>query len=186
MASNEILTLFEEKAKAVQTLVAGVKNLDEAFRYAIRVTAAQGGKVVAAPGFGADELAALEKIGAEEGISVLGEGLRAHIGGFHTGLTRADWGIAETATLVLASSAEDMRLATTLSETHVAILPGSRVRREASELEGELSALMKSAPSFVAFVSGASRTADIERVLTIGVHGPQELHVLLMEADNDD
>jgi L-lactate dehydrogenase complex protein LldG len=40
--------------------------------------------------------------------------------------------------------------------------------------------MMKNTHSYVAFISGASRTADIERVLTIGVHGPQELHILIL------
>jgi L-lactate dehydrogenase complex protein LldG len=49
------------------------------------------------------------------------------------------------------------------------------------ELESELREGMKSAPRYVSFISGASRTADIERVLTIGVHGPQELHLLILD-----
>ncbi len=48
-------------------------------------------------------------------------------------------------------------------------------------MEADLVGLMESPPSYVAFITGASRTADIERVLTIGVHGPQELHVLLLK-----
>ena len=79
------------------------------------------------------------------------------------------------------STSEDFRIATMLSETHVAILPRSRVVPDAMALESELTSALKAAPKYLAFVSGASRTADIERVLTIGVHGPQEFHILFLE-----
>lgn len=40
---------------------------------------------------------------------------------------------------------------------------------------------MKKTPNYLAFITGASRTADIERVLALGVHGPLELHILILE-----
>ena len=81
------------------------------------------------------------------------------------------------------STSEDFRIATMLCETHVAVLPKSRIVPDVMSLEDELASALKTAPKYLAFISGASRTADIERVLTIGVHGPQELHLLILEGD---
>ena len=108
-------------------------------------------------------------------------GLRDHLEGIDIGFTIADYGIAETGTLVLNSSSEEVRLATMISEIHVAVLAVSRIRETSYDLESELKRFMQSPADYTAFITGASRTADIERVLTLGVHGPLELHILLLE-----
>jgi L-lactate dehydrogenase complex protein LldG len=181
MEEHEKRRLFKEKAEAVQTSVTEVKSLRQAFQYAVELTKNQGGSTIAAPQLSPEAFSQLAK-GCKEGeLTLLGEHLRDHLGKIHTGFTLGDWGIAETATLVLDSTSEDVRIATMLSETHVAVLPGSRIKADAAELEVELGEIMKSAPRYLAFISGASRTADIERVLTIGVHGPQELHLLILD-----
>ncbi len=56
-------------------------------------------------------------------MELLVENLREQADALHTGLTLADWGIADTGCLVLDSASEDLRLATMLAETHVAVLP---------------------------------------------------------------
>ena len=136
---------------------------------------------MAAFGWEGPDRAALEEACRRAGVSLVADNLREHAADLHTALTLADWGIADTGSLVLDSSSEDLRLATMLAETHVAVLPVSRLRADALALEDEMNRLMASPPSYLAFITGASRTADIERVLTIGVHGPQELHVLLLK-----
>ncbi|MHC1744228.1 MAG: lactate utilization protein C [Syntrophobacteraceae bacterium] len=175
--------LFKQRAEAVQTVVTDVTSLQQAFQYAIDLTRSQGGTTIAAPSLGLEERSQLGELCQQAGITLLTEGMRAYIGEIQTGLTLGDWGVAETATLVLDSTSEDLRIATMLSETHVAVLPESRIKSDLVELESYLSETMKSAPRYLSFISGASRTADIERVLTIGVHGPQQLHVLILDEE---
>ncbi len=183
MEESERLGLFKERAEAVQTSVTEVGNLEQAFQYAVEVTKRQGGSTLAAPAFGPKALSLLAELCRQAQITLLSENIRDHIGGIQTGVTLGDWGVAETATLVLDSTSEDVRIATMLSETHVAVLPRSRIKADLMELESELRETMKSHPRYLSFISGASRTADIERVLTIGVHGPQELHLLILNEE---
>jgi len=183
MEKHEQMRLFKERAEAVQTSVTDVTGLRQAFLYAIEVTKSQGGSTIAAPALGLEEQLLLAELCRQAEITLLTENIRDHIGKIQTGLTLGDWGVAETATLVMDSTSEDVRIATMLSETHVALLPRSRVKSDLMELESELSESMSSAPRYLAFISGASRTADIERVLTIGVHGPQELHLLILDEE---
>ncbi len=181
METEELKRKLKEKAEAVQSVTVEIRTFDDALRYAVDLTAEQGGKTIAAPGLSKKERSSLAKSCEEKGITLLTENLKQHTGGLHTGFTGVDWGIAETATIVLDSASEDTRIATMLVETHVAVLPLSRLRYSASDIEPELTRMMKKHPSYTAFISGASRTADIERALTIGVHGPQQLHILILE-----
>jgi L-lactate dehydrogenase complex protein LldG len=180
MEKDEQVRLLKERAEAVQTSVTDVKSLQQAFLYAVDVTKSRGGSTIAAPGLGPEQSSQLAEICRQSAVTLITENVRNHIGTIQTGFTLCDWGIAETATLVLDSTSEDVRVATMLSETHVAVLPASRIRADAMEMEPELTEIMRTAPRYLAFISGASRTADIERVLTIGVHGPQELHLLIL------
>ncbi len=186
MEHDDQLSLLKERARAVQTITAEVADIRAACLYAVDVTIGQGGTSIAAPGFSGKHRSVLKAVCEKAGLSLLTKDLRENIGQISTGLTMADWGIAETATLVIDSTSEDLRIATMLCETHVAILPGSRIVPDALSLEDELTLALKTAPGYLAFISGASRTADIERVLTIGVHGPQELHLLILREKSDD
>jgi L-lactate dehydrogenase complex protein LldG len=178
-----MMLLLKEKAEAVQTIFLELPGLEDAFRYAMEVTRQQQGQTIAAPGLAAGLQQHFAALCREQGLTLLTTDLRNHAAQIHTGFTLADWAIAETATVVLDSSLEDVRIATTLSETHVAVVPRSQIRTQATELAAELRAAFDAPPSYLAFISGASRTADIERVLTIGVHGPQEFHLVIIEED---
>jgi L-lactate dehydrogenase complex protein LldG len=181
MEAQTDLNLFKEKAAAVQVVISEITDLPAAFNYAADLTAKQGGRVMSSFGWEGQDQAALAEACRKAGVSLVADNLREHAASLHTALTLADWGIADTGSLVLDSSSEDLRLATMLAEIHVAVLPLSRLKPNAFALEDELKRLMAAPPRYLAFITGASRTADIERVLTIGVHGPGELHVLLLK-----
>lgn len=97
------------------------------------------------------------------------------------GVTGANFALADTGTLVLDSTAEALRLATTLPERHFALLDPAKIVADSLAAVPYLREFHARAPrNYLAYITGPSRTADIERVLTIGVHGPRELHVLLL------
>lgn len=97
------------------------------------------------------------------------------------GVTCAQWGIAETGTLVLLSASEQNRVASLLPAVHVAVLPESRLLGTLGDVFAALRDT-NGAPTSrtITFVTGPSRTADIELTLVVGVHGPKALHVLLL------
>jgi len=104
------------------------------------------------------------------------------------GLTTAQWGIAETGTLVLESAHERSRLTSLLPPVHIALLPAHRIRDTLGEVlaalqnEGAAAAVDSRA---ITFITGPSRTSDIELTLTIGVHGPTVVHVIVLEHTTD-
>lgn len=186
MPTSDLIQLMKEKAEAVQAVVVKIKTLKEAFQYTVDLTRRQGGTSMVAMGLETQDVNLLEKACKTADLTFLKPPLRSHANDIHTALTPVDWGIAETGTLVLDSSSEDVRIATMLSETHVALLPVSKIKPDVTALENEINAVLKAdGSSYYAFITGASRTADIERVLTIGVHGPQELHILIMEKNRE-
>ena len=98
---------------------------------------------------------------------------------FDVGITNAQAGIAETGTLVLDSAAEQNRLISLVPPIHIAILDASKIYSTLGETLAALQSANKELSPAITFITGPSRTADIELTLTIGVHGPQELYVII-------
>jgi len=96
------------------------------------------------------------------------------------GVTLAQHGIAETGTLILDSGAERNRLASLVPAVHVALLPAAAILGTLGEALVAIRDESGAARSrTLTFITGPSRTADIELTLVVGVHGPKELHVIL-------
>lgn len=96
------------------------------------------------------------------------------------GITGAQFGIAETGTLVLESDREFHRLTSLVPPVHICLLEAKNLRQTLGEV---LSVLEKDLSKTITFITGPSRTSDIELTLAIGVHGPAQLFVILI-SDN--
>jgi L-lactate dehydrogenase complex protein LldG len=94
------------------------------------------------------------------------------------GLSQMDWGLADTGTLAQNSTAVEQRLVSTLPEIHVALLQTGAIL---PDLPALLDRIDPARMPYLALITGPSRTADIERVLTIGVHGPYRLIIVCVD-----
>jgi len=95
------------------------------------------------------------------------------------GITCADFALADTGTLVMISSTAEARMVSLLPPVHLAVLPGERILSGLEELFTRLPEPGRRASSMV-FITGPSRTADIEQILIRGVHGPGEIHIVIV------
>ncbi len=96
------------------------------------------------------------------------------------GVTGAFAAIAETGTLVFASGPETPSTASLLPETHVAVLQGRRVVAHMEDAWALLRAEFGQLPRAINFVSGPSRTADIDQTIVMGAHGPYRVHIVVV------
>jgi len=95
------------------------------------------------------------------------------------GITGAYCGIAETGTLMFLSGPDTPPAVSLLPETHVAVLPVSRIVPAMEDAWALLRKEHGKLPRAVNFVSGPSRTADIEQTVTLGAHGPYRVLIVL-------
>jgi L-lactate dehydrogenase complex protein LldG len=111
--------------------------------------------------------------------------LRALLARAEIGLSGVDYAIAATGTLVLSALPGQMRSVSLLPPVHVAVVRRAQIVATMADYLGLLSAdnadLQQHLTSCVSFITGPSRTGDIELSLTIGVHGPGELHLVILD-----
>jgi L-lactate dehydrogenase complex protein LldG len=180
---GDMLNQFIETLNKVGGQFAEVADVKEAAAYIAGRTT---GTVLLPP------QSSLQRVGlaaalAAAGVTVVEDDWREKGSAASAGVTGANFALADTGTLVLESTEESLRIATTLPERHFALLDPSKILSDSLAAVPYLRGFHQRAPrNYLAYITGPSRTADIERVLTIGVHGPRELHVLLMPGLSSD
>ncbi len=116
--------------------------------------------------------------GVQSGITDAAE-LRAVCSTAACGISGADFGLADTGTLVMLSSREEARLISLLPPVYIAVVARERLLTGLDELLTILPHPAEQTSSMV-LITGPSRTADIEQILVRGVHGPGEIHVVVV------
>ncbi|MDD5284220.1 MAG: lactate utilization protein [Desulfuromonadaceae bacterium] len=94
------------------------------------------------------------------------------------GISQMEWALADTGSLAQNSTAIEQRLVSSLSTIHIALVPTDGILPDMPAL---LSKVHPKDCAYLAMITGPSRTADIERVLTIGVHGPERLIIVFVD-----
>jgi L-lactate dehydrogenase complex protein LldG len=99
------------------------------------------------------------------------------------GISAVQFGIAETGTIVEVAENDSDRLISSLPRVHIAFLQAAQIISSIVEAAPLLREIYQRHDKYcnITFISGPSRTADIEMKLFLGVHGPQESHVILCD-----
>jgi L-lactate dehydrogenase complex protein LldG len=124
----------------------------------------------------------LKALGIAERLKALGVEIISSNSDKHTiaqcdlGITEADFLLPETGTLVLRSSAEKPRAVSLAPRVHLAIVRPEMLRADMHQVFAEAKD-----HHYLVFITGPSRTADIELTVTLGVHGPKNLYVWMMK-----
>ena len=94
------------------------------------------------------------------------------------GISFMEWALADTGTLAQDATPVERRLVSSLVRIHIAFVPAAGLLPDLPSL---LKRVNPKKAAYLALITGPSRTADIERVLTIGVHGPERLIILVID-----
>lgn len=172
---------FKARAEAVSAEVHRFATNDEALGFILQVLKEE--KVVDAPGRYAvwADCPFLTTVDGQQLAGIAGLNLvvtRQLAAAANIGISQVDWALADTGTLVQDATAIDKRLVSTLPTIHIALVAAQSLHPDMPSL---LAAINPHAIGYLAMITGPSRTADIERVLTIGVHGPERLIIVVID-----
>lgn len=107
-------------------------------------------------------------------------GARGVLGSDLVGITGCFCAVAETGTLMLCSGPETPAALSLLPETHIAIVPAARIVGTMEEAWRLARVELPLLPRAVNFISGPSRTGDIEQTIVLGAHGPYRVHIIIV------
>lgn len=182
--TNELYKRFKAKIEAVAGECYRVNTAQEAGELVCKVMLEKGIQNVALLDSPISRQGNFASLIEKKGISVYIDKFREVTPEAHAGITQVSYAIAELGSLVQADADAnvDQRLCSTLVPIHIALVSTSSLIPSLQETMETIHRLPQ-IPGFVGFITGPSRTSDIERVLTIGVHGPKQLVVVFVDEE---
>jgi L-lactate utilization protein LutC len=177
VSREERIASLLERVAALAGKTLHAHSVSEALDYVAARTG--GGESVASNAPFLREIGVTALPGVRSGITDERE-LREICARAEVGITSADYALADTGTLVMIASPAEARLVSLVPPAHIAVVPAERVLTGLDELF-TLHPLPANETSSMVLITGPSRTADIEQILVRGVHGPGEIHVVVVD-----
>lgn len=183
-ADSAGISLFEEfqsRASGASAEVLRVKAPSDAIAAVIGIIESTNAKKVVAVNCPLQQAIQLHDAIREIGLPVYTEQseIAEHAESADIGISGVEFGIAETGSVCQDAYAVESRLVSTLPPIHIAIVNSSHILPGIKEAFDVISQVFHH--GYISFITGPSRTADIERVLTIGVHGPSRLIIIAID-----
>ena len=174
---------FAARATAAAAEVFRVPEAADAAEVLIRIVGDGGARKAVVVESPLQEAADITQALRSRGVAVYTEPeeIAAHADTADIGISGVEFGIAETGSVFQDGFAIETRLVTILPPLHVVFLPSAHIVPGITEAFEVISRSFDR--GYVGFITGPSRTADIERVLTIGVHGPSRFVIIAVDGE---
>jgi L-lactate dehydrogenase complex protein LldG len=184
ITTNKLFAQFKERLDSVGGEAHLVDSLEQATEILVDHPALAQREIVVAPDFATPQTwAAILQLLRNKGIEIRQAVSPASVADAPAGLSVAELAIAETGSVLLAENALEARVVGMLTLTHFVLVSKARLFPMLEDAGTMLLELTKSGSDqrhYISLVTGPSRTADIERTLTIGVQGPKTLCVIFV------
>lgn len=191
-STTSLRDIFVSKLHELKGHAHPVRNISEAAETILRIVTEAGADRAACAPLPTELASTLDAHFQDAGLTLLSppyphDALPQMIDEAQVGITSADFAIAETGTLVEVCVDDAYRLVSSLPRVHICVLEAGRYVENLQHAVPRLRECLSNHEQncVVSFISGPSRTGDIEMILTLGVHGPGEVHVVLLEGEGD-
>ncbi len=185
---STLVQQFKTKFESLRGQVHLAANVDEAAEAAVSICKAASPRRVALAPLPGPFQDALQTGCNQTGIVVLTppyphNTLPAAIDEAQIGVSGAEFAIADTGTLVEVAVDDAYRLVSVLPRIHIALVSAKELVKGLQDASPRLRTIFARHERHcaVSFISGPSRTGDIEMILTLGVHGPEEAHAIVVD-----